>query len=110
MQESTTHPDNPKAEGSKTPDGKLSSTFKEDCLATFRTIAWKRLKVLSTEDGSRGHEQYVTFEASFQVVNQLDQRRKGSALQKLRERSRFLNEGDRWLYVDGEENITAGAK
>jgi len=105
MQEKTTHPDNPKAQGSSTPDGQHSSTFREDCLATFRTIAWQRLKILSTDDGSTTDEGYVTFEASFRVVNQIGRRQKGNVLQKLHERSRFLREAGQWLYVDGEEKF-----
>ena len=107
MQEKTTHPDNPRAEGSTTPDGKHSSTFREDCAATFRTIAWQQLRVLGTEAGTNDDEQYVTFQASFRVVNQIRQRQRGSLLQTLKERSRFLREGGRWLYVDGEEDFTA---
>ena len=110
MQEATTHPDNPKAQRSTTPDGEHSSTFGEDCLATFRTIAWQRLRVLSTEDGARADEGYVTFEASFRVVNQKGQRQKGNVLQKLRERSRFLKEDGQWLYVDGDTDVTAESK
>lgn len=110
VQEATTHPNNPKAQGSTTPDGKHSSTFREDCLATFRTIAWQRLRVLSTGDGEHAGEGYVTFEASFRVVNQKGQRQKGNVLQKLRERSRFLREDGQWLYVDGETDVTAEPK
>ena len=110
MQEGTTHPDNPRAQGSTTPDGKHSSTYREDCAATFRTIAWQQLKVLSTEAGSNENEQYVTFQASFRVVNQKGQRQKGNVLETLHERSRFLREDGQWLYVDGEEDFTAEPK
>ena len=110
MQEGTTHPDNPRAQGSATPDGKHSSTYREDCAATFRTIAWQQLKVLSTGAGSNENEQYVTFQASFRVVNQKGQRQKGNVLETLHERSRFLREDGQWLYVDGEEDFTAEPK
>ena len=110
MQEDTTHPNNPKAQGSTTPDGKHSSTYREDCAATFRTIAWQQLRVLGTEAGTNDDEQYVTFQASFRVVNQIRQRQKSSLLQTLHERSRFLREGGQWLYVDGQEDVTTEPK
>lgn len=107
MQERTTHPDNPKAQGSTTPDGQHSSTFREDCLATFRTIAWQQLRVVSTEAGGTEDEQYVTFQVTFRVVNQKGQKQKGNVLQTLREKSRFLREGGEWLYVGGDVEVTA---
>ena len=79
-------------------------------MATFRTIAWQRLRVLGTEDGAHADEGYVTFEASFRVVDQKGQRQKGNVLQKLRERSRFLKEDGQWLYVDGETDVTSESK
>ena len=106
-QERTTHPDNPKAQGSTTPDGQHSSTFREDCPATFRTIAWQQLRIISTEAGSTDDEQYVTFRATFRVVNQKGQRQKGNVLQMLHERSRFWREGGEWLYVGGDVEVTA---
>ncbi|BDA45677.1 probable UPF0225 protein Spro_2712 at N-terminal half [Coccomyxa sp. Obi] len=62
----TTHPENPAREGSKTPDGEHSSTLIEDINATFRTIAWQRLRVLGTEYGA--DEGKVQFEAYFKAV------------------------------------------
>ena len=110
VQIDTTHPDNPKAQGSVTPDGKHSSTLREDCLATMRTVAWQQLHVVGTEEGSSADKGYVTFTASFRVLNQKGQRQTGSLLQRLHERGRFVREGGRWLYVDGEVAVTADAK
>ncbi|CAL8470738.1 g10280 [Coccomyxa elongata] len=64
----TTHPENPAREGSKAPDGKDSSTLIEDINATFRTIAWQRLRVLGTEDGASADEGKVQFEAYFKEL------------------------------------------
>lgn len=104
-QAATTHPDNPRAAGSKTPDGQHSSTLLEDLAATFRTIEWHGLKVLGTAAGATDREAFVKFRASFRVVNQLQH---GSTpLQRLTENSRFLRQPDgAWLYVDGEEKYT----
>ncbi len=110
VQVDTTHPDNPKAQGSVMPNGKHSSTLREDCLATMRTLAWQQLRVVGTEEGSNADEGYVTFTASFRVLNQKGQRQKGNVLQRLHERGRFVREGARWLYVDGEVAVTADAK
>ena len=110
VQVDTTHPDNPKAQGSVTPNGKHSSTLRADCLATMRTVAWQQLRIVGAEEGSNADEGYVTFTASFRVLNQKGQRQKGNVLQRLHERGRFVREGARWLYVDGEVAVTADAK
>lgn len=56
-------------------------------------VQWLRLKLLGCERGGEGdHEGWVEFEAWF---------KQGGRVERLRERSRFINEDGRWFYVDG---------
>lgn len=99
----TTHADNPAASGSKTPDGKHSSTLEQDVRATCSKIGWYKLKVLSRGPGSSDDEAFVEFQTWFKVVGQRGQRQKGTRMESMRENSRFLRGGDgRWRYVDGK--------
>ena len=76
----TTHPDN----SDFTPETKQ---WKEEILQFSQGTEFLGLKVTHFTDGKK--EAFVTFEASL-----------SSGL--LKEKSRFLKENDRWLYVDGE--------
>ena len=100
----TTHPENPLAKG-LLPDGSPSeTTLFEDVRATMDKIAWEKLKVLSCEEGSSEDEAYVTFQAWFKVRKQKGQRQAGNwNTQTFVERARFLKQGARWLYVDGDQ-------
>jgi SEC-C motif domain protein len=95
----TTHPQNPSWSGSKTPDGEFSSSLLEDVYATCRTVGWERLKILEREDGE--DESFVTFQAWFKFIGQQGQRQKGTKLETLKERSRFVREDGKWLYISG---------
>lgn len=98
----TTHPDNPAAGGSKTPDGNYSSSLKEDVQATCSKIGFRKLKIIDRQAGSHADEEFVEFQAWFKVVGQRGQRQKGTKLESLREKSRFLKgEDGRWKYVEG---------
>lgn len=110
-QVATVHPENPKREGSRTPDGELLSTMIEDIHATFRTVAWQRLKILDSKDGSDG-EGIVQFLAYFKVVNQKGQRQKGNVLQCLHETSTFRQDSTdgAWKYLGGETNVTVESR
>jgi len=76
----TTHPNN----SDYTTDKKR---WREDILAFSRGTTFRGLKIISFE--TKGSEAFVTFEANL-----------SSGL--LKEKSRFLQEEGRWLYVDGE--------
>ncbi len=106
LQVATTHPENPAREGTKTPDGENSSTLIEDINATFRTIAWQRLRVLGTECGASADEGKVQFEAYFKVVNQKGQRQKGNVMECLHETSTFRRHDGSWKYVSGDTSVT----
>lgn len=56
-------------------------------------IKWFYLRILSVEEKNAFDEQYVTFEARF--------RENGKAY-KFKERSRFVEEAGRLVYIDGE--------
>jgi len=57
---------------------------------TADTTAWQGLEIIACEDGiGDSHGGYVEFVAQY-------------AGGQLHERSRFLQEGGRWFYVDGE--------
>ncbi len=43
-------------------------------------------------------------QAWFKTIDQLGQRAQGWHTQTFVERSRFLREGGKWLYVDGEQD------
>ena len=108
VQVATVHPDSPLREGSKTPDGKQSSTLKEDIIATFRTIAWKRLKILGSSNYLDAEEATVQFAAYFRVVNQKGQKQKGNVLQCLRETTTFRRDvaDSSWKTMRAEKEIT----
>lgn len=102
----STHPDNPMAIGTAAPEGAPSrnaSTLEEDVRATCEKINWEKLKILSTEDGPGPDEAFVTFQAFFKVRGQKGSRPQGWHTQSFTERSRFLREDGRWLYVDGDQ-------
>lgn len=57
-------------------------------------VRWRRLQIVDTAAGGEGDvEGLVEFRASYRSAA-------GAGL--VHERSRFLREGGRWLYVDGE--------
>ncbi|ABC28360.1 uncharacterized protein conserved in bacteria [Hahella chejuensis KCTC 2396] len=60
------------------------------------SIQWKRLEVL--DRGAEGDQGWVKFRATFQ---------EGDKWMQLQERSRFIKEQGRWLYVDGDATWTA---
>jgi SEC-C motif-containing protein len=76
---STTHPDNSDFTEER-------EQWKKEILAFSRATAFEGLKTVAFVDGEE--EAYVTFEALL-----------SSGL--LREKSRFLKENGKWLYVDG---------
>jgi len=103
----TTHPENPLAGGTPAPEGgpaSNASTLEEDVRATCNKITWDKLRILSTEDGAQPEEAFVTFQTWFKVKGQKGQRAQGFHTQSFVERSRFLREGGRWLYVDGDQD------
>jgi uncharacterized protein YchJ len=101
----TTHEDNTiMREGSRTPDGKFSSTLAEDVRATCDKVGFEQLKVLSAEDGATADEAFVTFQAFFKVRGQRGQRAQGFHTQSFRERSRFLRQGEKWLFIEGDQD------
>jgi SEC-C motif-containing protein len=75
----TTHPDNSDFTDDRT-------QWREEIMAFSHGTLFKGLSVIDFTDGER--EAFVTFEASL-----------SSGL--LKEKSRFLKEEERWLYVDG---------
>ncbi|KAI3433644.1 hypothetical protein D9Q98_003453 [Chlorella vulgaris] len=117
----TTHPLNPLLTDEAAQAGK--PTLKDDVLATIDKLAFEKLKVLSTEAGEDESEGYVTFQegageawaplampgcrAWFKTRDQLGQRAQGFHTQTFVERSRFLKEAGKWLYVDGEQDWEA---
>lgn len=54
---------------------------------------WVKLQIL--DSGYRGDHGFVHFRAFYQAHGELNM---------MEERSRFVREGERWLYVDGEVN------
>ncbi|EFN59379.1 hypothetical protein CHLNCDRAFT_137852 [Chlorella variabilis] len=76
----------------------------DDVLATIDKLGFERLKVLSVEPGKDEDEGFVTFQAWFKNRGQLGQRAQGWHTQTFVERSRFLREDGKWLYVDGEQD------
>ncbi|PRW58549.1 pre translocase subunit [Chlorella sorokiniana] len=91
----TTHPENPLANDPQ--------SLKDDIQATCDSLGFEKLKILSVEAGKDENEGYVTFQAWFKNQGQMGQRAQGWHTQTFVERSRFLKEGGRWLYVDGEQ-------
>lgn len=98
----TTHPDNPLLTDEAAQAGR--PTLKDDVLATIDKLGFERLKVLSVEPGKDEDEGFVTFQAWFKNRGQLGQRAQGWHTQTFVERSRFLREDGKWLYVDGEQD------
>ena len=70
-------------------------------LTLEESLSWHGLTVLAAQGGPEEQEGVVEFVAAFAVQGQR---------QQLRERSRFLREEDRWLYVDGVELPAVSAK
>jgi uncharacterized protein YchJ len=80
-------------------------TLRKDVVATCKKISWDKLVVLESEDDTQdSQESYVTFQTFFKVRQQQGQRAQGFHTQTFIEKSRFLKEGDRWLYVDGDQD------
>ena len=79
----TTHPDN-------SDYTEACAQWREDIMHFCKGTSFLGLKVLEFTDGER--EAYVTFEAAL-----------SSGL--LKEKSRFLKENGRWLYVDGDFTV-----
>ena len=63
----------------------------------------QKLKILEVAPGASEDEGFVRFQAWFKTRGQLGQRAQGSHTQSFVERSRFLREAGRWLYVDGDQ-------
>jgi len=100
---STVHPDNPSCSGSRTPDGEHSATLYEDVHATWKRTGWQSLKIMERSEGTSPDEAYVRFIATFKFIGQKGQRQKGTKLETLIEKSRFVRGADsRWLYIDGD--------
>ena len=96
----TTHPDNPAYEGSRSPDGELRSTLREDVVATADKVAFQRLSVKGSEEGSTEDEGFVTFSVLFRVVGQVALMK--GPMQRQQETSRFVKCDGQWLYRDAE--------
>jgi SEC-C motif-containing protein len=95
----TTHPENPLLQKD------AGVTLRKDVVATCKKISWDKLVVLESEDDIQdSQESYVTFQTFFKVRQQQGQRAQGFHTQTFIEKSRFLKEGDRWLYVDGDQD------
>ena len=99
----TTHPENALAKGFLDDGTPSETSLIEDVRATADKVSWDRLKVLKTEDGASPDEAFVTFQTWFKVRGQQGQRAQGWHTQSIKERSRFLRDGGRWQYVDGEQ-------
>lgn len=69
------------------------STTRPETIENDPAIKWFSLRLLSSEERNVFGEQYVTFEARF--------RENGKAY-KFKERSRFIEEAGRLVYIDGE--------
>lgn len=91
----TTHPENSSAQSGK---------LKDDVVATCDKLGFERLKIMSIEPGKDDDEGFVTFQVWFKNVQQDGQRPQGWHTQTFVERSRFLKDSGRWLYVDGEQD------
>ncbi|PSC68836.1 zinc chelation isoform B [Micractinium conductrix] len=100
--EDTTHPLNPLLTDANAQAG--NPTIRDDIIATCDKLGFEKLKVLSVEPGADENEGFVTFQAWFKNVQQLGQRAQGFNKQTFVERSRFLRQGGKWLYVDGEQD------
>ena len=61
------------------------------------------MKIMEKSEGSSPDEAFVRFIASFKFTGQKGQLQKGSKLETLIEKSRFVRGADgRWLYIDGD--------
>lgn len=78
-------------------------SLRKDAAATAEKINWEKLTVQKTEDVS-DTEAFVTFQVYFKVRKQQGSRAQGFHVQTFIEKSRFLKEGGKWLYVDGEQD------
>ena len=78
-------------------------SLRKDAAATAEKINWERLVVQETEDVS-DTEAFVTFQVYFKVKKQQGSRAQGFHVQTFVEKSRFLREDGKWLYVDGEQD------
>lgn len=78
-------------------------SLRKDAAATAEKLNWERLAVQNTEDVSET-EAFVTFQVYFKVRKQQGSRAQGFHVQTFVEKSRFLREDGRWLYVDGKQD------
>ncbi len=78
-------------------------SLRKDAAATAEKINWERLVVQETEDVS-DTEAFVTFQVYFKVKKQQGSRAQGFHVQTFVEKSKFLREDGKWLYVDGEQD------
>jgi SEC-C motif-containing protein len=93
----TTHPENPLLQK----DNGVS--LRKDAASTCKKISWDKLVVMDTEDVSES-EGTVTFQTYFKVRGQQGQRSQGFHVQTFIEKSTFLKEDGKWLYVDGDQD------
>lgn len=101
----STHEENKAQEGSKL-KGETVSTLREDLHATCDKVRWLKLQMLQngTGPGADDNEAFVAFSVRFKFRNQAGQRQKGTRLEQITERSRFLRDPStrKWSYVDGD--------
>ena len=78
------------------------STRPED-MAFSEETKWFGLKIVDTAGGEEASEAWVEFEARF---------KQGGRVHVLKERSRFIKEEGRWLYIDGvvDGAVTKGSE
>ena len=102
---STTHADNSqlKAGGSRSPDGKLLSTFREDVEATCQKIRFSELNVGKEEDTPAPHVKVVTFEYKVSIVGQRGFGGRMSGAERVTETSVFVEQDGRWLFLDSRD-------
>jgi SEC-C motif domain protein len=98
----TTHPDNPATQGSKTPDGKQSSTFEQDIRATCDKVEFVNLAIIDRSTSASGDEGHVRFIVKFKVIKQLGSRQHGDVVQTMTEDGAFKMVNGRWLYLTGK--------
>ena len=92
----TTHPKNELV---------LAKTLEADTRASCNKVSYDGLKILLLEPGENHEDEaFVTFEVTFKVKGQQGQRAHGSSIfsQTMKEKSKFLREGDTWLYLSSE--------
>lgn len=76
----------------------------QDVRATIDNVLYFKLTITGTEPGATEDEAFVSFKAESKVIGQKGYRQKGSAMEILTERSRFLREDGRWLFRHGDSS------